>query len=724
MAKGRKTKPSKGKSPDAYKHPVPSEAELLELMRKLGRPVQYSVIASELGLSDKQHQRALSKRLAKMVKAGLILKNRNDEYCLVTKLNLLTGKVSAHRDGFGFLLPDDDHEDVYLSAREMRSLFDGDRIAVRVRSRGERGRYEGKLVEILERGVNEVAGQLVRERGVSFILPDNPKIGHRILIPKGKDGGAEKGDMVVARLIDYPGEGLLASGEVIEVLGDPGAEGMATELAIRAHGIPNVWPAAVSAEASNFGSSVPAPAKRDREDLRSLPLVTIDGADARDFDDAVYCERNDDGFRLIVAIADVAHYVQVASELDKTALERGTSVYFPDRVVPMLPTVLSNGLCSLNPKVDRLSLVCELTLGPRGKVQKSRFYNAVIRSARRLTYSEVGKFLESDGKAGKYSAEIRENLFSLHALYKVMAAVRTRRGALELDIPQLKIVLDDNGKVASIKSYERNDAHKLIEECMIAANVEAAKFLTKHRIPGLYRVHAKPKQARFDEFREYLLTLGFTVPLASDVTGKDFQRLLKAVEDRPDSQAISIALLRSMAHAEYTPENIGHFGLALSQYAHFTSPIRRYPDLIVHRMIKHIIGGGKPGKAPYSATEMLNLGRSTSATERRAEEASREVEAWLKCHYMLDTVGQTFAGEISAVTAFGLFVTITDLQVEGLVHVSNLRNDYYEYDAGAMALVGSRSNKRYTLGDSLEIRVHKVDMDNRRIDFRLGRERR
>ncbi len=722
----RKKKTTVNKSSKSYKHPVPGSAELVRLLEERGRPLALEAIAGDLKLDSPRQVNALSRKLGSMVTAGQILRNRNQEYCLLGRLKLTTGRISAHKDGFGFLIPDEGDEDIYLSAREMRSLFDGDHVAVRISGKDGRGRPEGRLVEILKHNTEEVAGQFIRERGIALVVPDNPKIIHRILVPGKKSGGAKPGQMVVVRLVDYPTQVTQATGDVIRILGEPGDQGMPTNLAIHAHGIPNDWPAEVEEEARRFSSSVPAAAKKGRDDLRSLALVTIDGADARDFDDAVYCEREGSGWRLIVAIADVAHYVRPGNALDGEAIRRGTSVYFPDQVVPMLPVELSNGLCSLNPKVDRLSLVCDMQIAAGGSVKESRFYDAVIRSHRRMTYSEAAAFLDEEQtrKDRGLSTEIKASLGNLKSLYKAFAKARRRRGALELDIPQLRIEMTDEGKVSAIRAYERNDAHKLIEECMIAANVEAAKFLTKHRIPGLYRVHARPKQARFDEFRDYLLTLGFKVPLADSVTPKDFVKLLEEVKDRPDSHAISMSLLRSMAHAEYTPKNEGHFGLALAQYAHFTSPIRRYPDLLVHRAIKHIVNGGKAGAYRYDNAAMTNLGSSCSAYERRAEEATREVEAWLKCEYMRDKLGQSFEGVVSSVTSFGLFVLIPELQVDGLVHVSSLRNDYYEFDATSQSLVGSRSSRRYVLGDKIRITVHKVDMDTRRIDFRLAGSKR
>ena len=712
---GNATK-SRGKT-KSYRHPIPSRPELLDYLEEVGRPVKAERLMSDLGLKGQRTRSLLIDRLYKMVRAGQVLENRGGEFCLTAKLDLVTGTVSGHRDGFGFVIREDGGDDVYLSAREMRSVFDGDRVAIKVIGTDRRGKPEGDLVEVLQRGVREVAGQFIRERGIGLVIPDNPRISHRILIAKGEAGKARPGQIVVAEILDYPSQNTQATGRVVRVIGDPKQKGIATDIAIESHSIPTGWPQAVREEIKKFGNTVPSKAKQGRVDLRDVNLLTIDGADARDFDDAVYCERAGKGWRLLVAIADVGHYVEQATALDKEALKRGTSVYFPDRVIPMLPEVLSNGLCSLNPKVDRLCMVCEMRVGEDGKVSSSKFFEGVMRSVARLTYTEVSEFLEGRSKES-VSKPLHGVARDLHALYKAFARARQRRGAIELDLPQTRFELGENGEITGIRAVARNDAHRLIEECMIAANVEAAKFLRKHRIPGLYRVHPKPDPERFDELRLYLVSLGLKVPHSEHVNSQQFNQLLKQVKDRPDSAAISMSMLRSLTHAEYTPENIGHFGLGLDAYAHFTSPIRRYPDLLVHRAIRHITRGGKPGKYTYSFGDMERLGTMTSAYERRAEEATRDVEAWLKCEYMEDKVGEEFAGVVTGVTNFGLFVQITDLQIDGLVHVTSLANDYYHYEPGSQRLVGERSGNTYSLGDSMLVRVHRVDLETRKIDFR------
>ncbi|MGH8131466.1 MAG: ribonuclease R [Steroidobacteraceae bacterium] len=721
MAKRSKDKIQPEKS---YQHPIPGRSELLALLTEAGRPVKTEELMQMLGLKGQRMRGLLVDQLYRMARAGQVLENRGGEFCLTEKLELIAGTVMGHKDGFGFVRRDDGEDDLYLSAREMRSVIDGDRVAVKVIGQDRRGRGEARVVEVLERGLREIAGQFIRERGIGIVIPDNPRIAHRLLIPKEEAGRARPSQMVVAQILDYPTDLEQPTGRIVRVIGEPGQKGIATDLAIHAHGIPDTWPNKARAEARAFGKSVDASAASRRVDLRDTLLVTIDGADARDFDDAVYCEPVGKGWRLLVAIADVAHYVAVGSGIDKEATRRGTSVYFPDRVVPMLPEVLSNGLCSLNPRVDRLCMVCDMRIDAAGKVTRSEFVEGVMRSHARLTYSQVYAFLSGE-KGASVPRDVQQPLRNLHALYGAMAKARARRGAIELDIPQTRIALDEEGAVREIAAVERNDAHRLIEECMIAANVQAAKFLRHHRITGLYRVHAKPDPDRFDELRQYLLGLGLKVPHPDHVEPRHFNRLLEQVAGRPDAPAISMAMLRSMMHAEYTPKNIGHFGLALEAYAHFTSPIRRYPDLLVHRAVKHILKKGKNGKAGtyhYDNASMERLGDICSAHERRAEEATREVEAWLKCQYMEDKVGKRYEGVITGVTNFGAFVQIPSMQIDGLVHVSSLANDYYHFDAGSQSLVGERGGRRYRLGDRLKIVVSRVDMNTRRIDFTLDEE--
>ena len=715
--KSKKAKPKKAKA-KAYKHPIPDRTALLDYLKDVGQPRKSDAILKNFGLKGERTRKQLHDKLLAMVRAGQVIQNRGGEFCLSEKLDLIAGTVSGHKDGFGFLIPDRGGDDVYLSAREMRALFDGDRIAIKISGADRRGRPAGKLVEVLERGTQDIAGQFIRERGIGLVIPDNPKISHRVLIPRGESGDAEPGQIVVVKILDYPSKFEQPTGTVIEVVGDPHQKGIATDIAIHTHEIPTDWPTSVSKQVAKFGKTVPGSAAKGRTDLRDVDLVTIDGADARDFDDAVYCEKSGDGWRLLVAIADVANYVDIGSALDQEAIRRGTSVYFPDRVVPMLPEELSNGLCSLNPKVDRLCMVCEMRINAAGKVTSSKFLEAIMRSSARLTYSQVNKFL-TDEKDHSIPGDLHAAIGELHSLYKVFAKNRQKRGAIELDIPGTRIILDDQGAVVDIVAVARNDAHRLIEECMISANVQAAKFLRHHKIPGLYRVHAKPDPDSFDELRLYLLSLGLKIPHPDHVQPRDFNSIIEQVKDRPDSAAISMSMLRSLTHAEYTPNNDGHFGLALDAYAHFTSPIRRYPDLLVHRAIRHIIRGGKVGAYDYDADRMERLGEISSAHERRAEGATREVEALLKCQFMEEKIGAEFTGVITGVTNFGVFVQLEENGVDGLVHVSSLDNDYYNFDSVTRTLVGERSGNVYSMGDELRVVVHQVDLETRRIDFRL-----
>ena len=714
--RSRGTAPGGDAAPERYRHPVPDRQAVLDALEAADRPLDFDALVEQFNIQGRRQHKALAEVLSRMLHSGQVLLNRREEYCLAERLQLVTGVVQGHRDGYGFLVPDDGSERLYLAPRAMQPLMHADRVSGK-RARETRRGPEGTVLDILERAHTEVAGRYIRERGIGLVVPDNPRLTQRLLVPPGAHGKAQPGNMVIAKILDYPAQDELATASISRVLGDPDREGMPTDLAIHAHGIPHRWPRAVREAASAFATTVPTRAKQGRVDLRKTPLVTIDGADARDFDDAVYAERKGDGWRLLVAIADVAHYVTPGSAIDKEALKRATSVYFPDRVVPMLPEVLSNGLCSLNPKVDRLCMVCDLVIDASGKVVRSKFYDAVMRSHARLTYSEVHAFLSTDTRTRSMTPLVTDSLRQLHALYRAFAKRRRARGAIELELPQLRIRMNDQGEVERIAALPRNDAHKLIEECMIAANVEAARFITRKKIPGLFRVHARPDEERFEAFRQHMLELGFKVPHAAHPRPGELRKLMSGVQDRPDAFAINMALLRSFAHAEYTPDNIGHFGLALDAYAHFTSPIRRYPDLMVHRAIRHMTQGGKPRAFEYDAGTMTRLGKLTSERERRAEDATREVEALLKCQYMARHLGERFSGLVSGVTHFGLFVQIGELQVDGLVHVSSLGSDYFEHEPERHRLVGSRTGKVYQLGDTLEVIVNRVDLEARQIDF-------
>jgi len=685
------------------------------MMEALGRPIALLPLGEQFGIRTVPHRGALEKRLRAMVRDGQLIRNRANAYCLTGHLDLVTGRVQAHRDGYGFVIPDDDSDDIYLSAREMAPLWNGDRVAVHA-STGRQGR-EGRVAEILDRGRSEIVGAFTRERGIDLVVAESD-VAERVLIPRGQSGGARVGDIVRAEIVQHPTVRSDAIGRVVFVVGRHDDPGMETDIAILAHGLPHEWSTSINAQMAALPAHVPASAKHRREDLRSLPLVTIDGADARDFDDAVYAERKGDGWRLIVAIADVSHYVEAGTELDEAARERGTSVYFPDRVIPMLPEALSNGLCSLNPKVDRLALCCEMSVDRAGNVPRARFFEAVIRSAARLTYVEVAGFLEGHKTAAKLTA-VGAQLKTLLEVYRAFDSKRRRRGAIDFDLPQAKIELDDRGRVVDVHVAHRLVSHRIIEECMIAANVEAAKRLRKGRIAGLYRVHEGPDPDRIEELMQFLQSLGLKLNSPDTLKPKDIANLVERVAGRPEAELIDTMVLRSMSQARYQPKNMGHFGLALTAYAHFTSPIRRYPDLLVHRAIKWLARHGSARGFKASPVEMEQLGEHCSRTERRADEAVWQVEERLKCLFLKEQIGNEFDVVVASIAPFGLFVRVKALQIDGLVHVTGLPDDYYRREAGGSVLVGERTGRRFRITDKLTVKLVNVDVAERKIDFRL-----
>jgi ribonuclease R len=715
MARGERRGPASTGEPQ-YKHPIPSREDILALMERAGEPLRLEALGAEADIHGDQHLRALENRLKAMVRDGQLIRNRAREYLLTGHLDLVTGKVQAHRDGFGFLIPDDGDDDVYMPANEMRTLWDGDRIAVRV-TPSKRGGREGHLVEVLARAKSLIVGQLRRERGIDYVLEEGAAR-TEVLIARDEGGGAKPGDIVQVEVLEYPSRQAHAVGRVVQCIGTVDQPGVETDVAILAHGIPAQWPEEVVEAAAAVPATVPDSSKAGRDDLRGLPLVTIDGADARDFDDAVYCEPRKDGWRLIVAIADVSHYVEVESALDREARVRGTSVYFPDRVVPMLPEVLSNGLCSLNPDVDRLCMVCDMRVSTKGEVTRSTFYEGVMRSAARLTYVESAELLEGKHARSKHAKWLTE-LRNLRNVYEAFEGARKGRGAIDFDLPQTKIALDEQGKVARINAAERLVTHKIIEECMIAANVQAAKHIRKAKLPSLYRVHEGPNEEKVEELSLFLKTLGMKLPPAGKLMPLHLSKLVDSMHGRPEASLIDSMLLRLMSQARYQPKNVGHFGLALDSYAHFTSPIRRYPDLLVHRAIKWSIEHRSGKGFPYTMPEMEHLGELTSRAERRADEAVWDVEEQLKCIYMSDRVGQQFDVLVASVVPFGLFVRVQELQIDGLVHVSSLPGDYYHRDETG-ALRGERTGTTYRLADPLKVTLQGVNLDERKIDFQLA----
>ncbi|MDE2088456.1 MAG: ribonuclease R [Gammaproteobacteria bacterium] len=717
-----KTDPHAVREARKYERPIPSREFITQRLIERGVPQTFEQLAALLELHEDVDVEALRRRLNAMERDGQLIRNRRGGYIPVNTPELVRGRVIGHPDGYGFLVPDQGGDDLYLAPRQMRALLHDDRAVVRVTGVDRRGRREAALVEVLERNTHQVVGRFYLESGIGFVVPDNKRIPQQILVPTQHQGGAAHGQIVVAEIVEQPSAHSQPIGRVIEILGDHMAPGMEIDIAIRAHALPSHWPPAVQEETAQLGERVPSEAVQGRVDLRDVPLVTIDGQDARDFDDAVYCERKGKGWRLLVAIADVSWYVPPGGGLDEEARLRGNSVYFPDRVIPMLPEVLSNGLCSLNPAVDRLCMVCELYLDPQGKVTRSRFFEGVMCSAARLTYDEVAAMLIERERAlrARY-AHLVPHLEELYALYQALKTARERRGAIDFDTTETRIVFGSGRKIDRIVPVERNDAHRLIEECMVAANVAAARLLLKHKLPALFRVHGGPNPEKLADLRTFLGELGLRLAGGKEPEARHYAELLAKVLRRPDAHLIQTVLLRSLDQAVYSPDNIGHFGLAYDAYTHFTSPIRRYPDLLVHRAIRHILAKGEAEDFEYAREQALALGEHCSMTERRADEAVRDAVDWLKCEYMMDKVGEEFDGIIAGVTSFGIFVELDGIYVQGLVHVTALGDDYYHFDPAGHRLRGERSGRMYRLGDKVRVKVMRVDLDERKIDFELAR---
>lgn len=666
------------------------------------------------------------------------------------------GVVQGHRDGHGFVLRDRsepaDAPDIYLSPQEMRAVLHRDRVRVRIVRYDRRGRPEGHVLDILERRKAPIIGRLLHEGGVWLLAPEDKRYQQDIIIPKNATASAQAGQVVAVELTEPPSMFSQPVGRVTEVLGEIDDPGMEIEIAVRKYEVPHRFLPETIAQAAALPDKLRPADRRHRVDLTDVPLVTIDGEDARDFDDAVYCEpmptgkgkaKKPAGWRLLVAIADVSHYVKPGEPLDADAYERATSVYFPRRVIPMLPEKLSNGLCSLNPDVDRLCMVCDMIVTPSGEVEAYQFYPAVMHSHARFTYTEVAAILTNTrGAEAARRADLVPHLVHLHEVFRALLKQRAKRGAVEFETSETQIVCDDNGRIEKIVPRTRNDAHRLIEEAMLAANVCAADFIATHKHPALYRVHEGPTPEKRTTLQNYLRALGLNHTLSEDPAPAELQAIADATKDRPDAQQIHAMLLRSMQQAIYTSTNSGHFGLAYEAYTHFTSPIRRYPDLLVHRVIRALLHGkryridsgvieempavrkgGKPPK-PHAqeADQWEAAGAHCSANERRADEASRDVEAWLKCRYMRDRLGEEFAGTVTAATTFGLFVQLDELFVEGLLHITELGGEYYRFDEARQELRGERTGVRYGAGARLRVQVSRVDLDARKIDFRLVRE--
>ncbi|WP_034911728.1 MULTISPECIES: ribonuclease R [Erwinia] len=721
--------PFKEREAEKYDNPIPSREFILSHLDKREKPASREELAEELSISDEEQIEALRRRLRAMERDGQLVFTRRQCYALPERLDLLRGKVIGHRDGFGFLRIEGSKDDLYLSAEQMKMCMHGDVILAQAMGADRKGRREARVVRVLEPRNNQIVGRYFTEAGVGFVVPDDGRLSFDILIPPESLMNARMGSVVVVELTQRPTRRSKAVGNIIEVLGDNMGTGMAVEMALRTHDIPHSWPPELEQQIAKLKEEVPEEAKAGRVDLRDLPLVTIDGEDARDFDDAVFCERKrGGGWRLWVAIADVSYYVRPGTPLDDEAVNRGTSVYFPSQVVPMLPEVLSNGLCSLNPQVDRLCMVCEMTISATGKLTGYKHYEAVMNSWARLTYNKVWSILQGDQALREQYQPLVKDLEELHRMYLVLDKAREQRGGISFETEEAKFIFNAERRIERVEQVSRNDAHKLIEECMILANIASARYVEKNNEPALFRDHDRPSEENVKSFRSVLNELGLSLGGGAKPHPLDYAELLTQIAHRPDHEMLQTMLLRSMKQAVYDPENRGHFGLALASYAHFTSPIRRYPDLLLHRAIKYLLakengtlkGETTPGGGwHYDLQQMLQLGQHCSLTERRADEATRDVADWLKCDFMQDQVGETFSGVISSVTGFGFFVRLTDLFIDGLVHVSTLDNDYYRFDAVGQRLVGESGGKSWRLGDAVEVRVEAVHMEERKIDFAL-----
>ena len=727
-----------------YESPVASRKWLMELLEQAGQPIDYEELINLTQTIDANRD-GLFSRLAAMCRDGQVISDRVGRYVLVDRAGLISGRVVAHRDGFGFFEPDDGTA-CYLHERQMRKVFHGDRVLVAIvpPSRSSKNKQEARIVEVLERTHQRIIGRLREQAGVWFVTPEDDRFLHEILIPEVALHGAQVGQFVVISLDSYPESNRQPVGHVVDIVGAVNDPGIEVQVAIRTHDLPHEFTEEALNQAVDFGTAIDLDFVKGRLDLRDKPFITIDGEDAKDFDDAVYAlPRGKSGWTLWVAIADVAHYVTEKSPLDQNALERGTSVYFPSEVIPMLPETLSNGLCSLNPSVDRLALAVCLDISANGHLTKYRFHEIVFQSKKRLTYNQVQialDYVDANNKPPSLlrdalkktpyfeSSSVSENVADLFSLYKILRAEREERGALDFDSVEPKFIFDAKGKIMAVTSFERLEAHKLIEECMLIANVAAARCLKKFKLPTLYRIHEGPSDERLAALRQFLGSMALGVGGGEKPEPADYQRLLDQSHSRPDFPLIQAMILRSMKQAKYAPDpDVGHFGLSYDHYTHFTSPIRRYPDLTVHRLLKRIIRTGAQDNPRHlirddlaDSQKIVALGEHCSKTERRADEASRDVGQWLKCQFMREKIGEDYEGKITGVAGFGLFVLLDELFVEGMIHVTQLPPDYWLFSEPQHTLTGERTRQVFRLADSVSVQVVRVDLEARRIDFALA----
>ena len=719
LSKVRKNDPHFSREAARYPLPLPSREYVVQVLADQGRPVSFDFLCDLLDV-HKAERESFVRRLAAMEREAQLMRNRKGAYILPERASLIAGRVEGHADGYGFLVPDDGGDDLFLDAKQMTKVLHRDRALVRITGTDSRGRREAAIVEVLERANSRVVGRVVIEHGITLVAPENKRISQDILVVPDKKTDKKikykAGQVVMVDIIEQPSRHSQPIGRIVEVLGNYADPGMEIEIALRKHDLPFEFSPQAIEEVKALPVKVKSSEWKGRRDLRDLPLVTIDGETARDFDDAVFAEKKGRGWRLIVAIADVSHYVKPGMALDRDAMERGNSVYFPRRVIPMLPEKLSNGLCSLNPDVERLAMVCDMDINANGVIRAYEFYPAVFRSAARLTYTQVWGWLSGELQPDTaLHQSLLPRLQALESVFRILLKARHKRGAIDFETVETMMLFDDQGKIANIVPVKRNDAHRLIEECMLAANVCASEFLESHEHPCLYRIHEGPTPEKLEGLRTFLKEFGLSLSGGESPSAKDYAKLMESIQGRPDVQLLQTVMLRSLRQAMYSPDNVGHFGLSYEHYTHFTSPIRRYPDLLVHRAIKAALEGKQ-----YAPGKWDDIGLHCSMTERRADEATRDVTHWLKCYYMRDRIGEEFSGTIASVAPFGVFIALDSVYVEGLVHVSELGEDYFRFDGVKHEMLGERTGQRYRLGDRLFVRLVRADLETGRIDFVLA----
>lgn len=716
-----------------YQTPIVSREYILNYLQERGSAANYQELLEAFDLQTENDQEALYRRLKAMVRDEQLERLKGGYFCPMGHRILVEGKVLIEKGKFAktWVLPTDGSAKIAIRSTQKSVVFQGNKVIVSVVENTKADQLrEGRIVDIIEQQRVVVTGRFVQTVGTHYVIPHGKEISQDIVIPKGREGDAKDADIVVVEIDRTLSTGLDIVGRIIEVLGNENTPGVEIQAAIRAYELPHLWSEEILNEIKHYQEEAPISAahKRGRLDLRALSLVTIDGEDAKDFDDAVYCEkRAAGGWRLIVAIADVSHYVKPKTALDKEAKARGNSVYFPGKVIPMLPEVLSNGLCSLKPDVERLCMVCDLSISAKGKITRYAFHEGIMRSHARLTYTKVAALLKGESAhLMEQYADLLPHIQELNQLFQALKAEREIRGAIEFETVETRILFNSEGKISRIEPTERNDAHRIIEECMLCANVATARFLKKHKLPGLYRNHEGPQTEKLADLKTFLSALGLSLKAQKTPRPLDYATLLRSVQKRPDVNIIQTVLLRSLSQAIYSPDNMGHFGLAYPAYCHFTSPIRRYPDLLIHRQIKSVLKGkwdttkaSSKEKLDIETKALVELGIHSSMTERRADDATRDAVRWLKCEFIQKHIGEVFDGVISGVTRFGFFVELKEIYIDGLIHVNSLRNDYYQYDPVHHRLIGERTGIQYRLGDSVRVKVAKVDVAERKIDFDL-----